>query len=161
MGSFLQEYGRLVIAMIIASVLASGIFIMKASCDGVLDNKIFDAEAMTYTEKDNPEINSLVSGKAPTLNVKSTLIVEAEKEFKPKDAVNSAYGSTSFSIYTVPSEETNSIASIKKAIVPGKVNVVYPPDFDKEKSGVYIIYFYAKNTTADGLWTKKSCTVYI
>ena len=157
MGEFLEQYGGIVVGVIVATALAALLFFAN---DGGIET-INEAMPTISRELQGEEINETIEEAAPELEVYESITLECGKEFDPSSAVISAYDSNELLFNDISGDSAKNVTSIKKSLVPGKVNIVYPANFDTSQEGEYTLVFYVKNPTSDGRWTSKKCVVLV
>lgn len=156
MSEFLEHFGGIIVAIIVASVLSTMLIFTRDSCNAVLSEQVI---ASADCEEEYTDVNSIITEDAPELSITDNLTVELGEEFHPEDAVISAYNSQDFSIHEISGNAAKNINNVKKALVAGKVNIVYPQDFDINQEGKYTVTYYAKNNSRGGVWTRKKCCI--
>ena len=156
MSEFLEHFGGIIVAIIVASVLSTMLIFTRDSCNAVLSEQVI---ASADCEQEYTDVNSIINEDAPELSIIDSLTVELGEEFHPEDVVISAYDSHDFSIYEISGNAAKNINNVKKSLEAGKVNVVYPQDFDINQAGKYMLTYYAKNNSRGGVWTRKKCCI--
>ena len=156
MNEFLEHFGGVVVAIIVASVLSTMLIFTRDKCNAILNDQVI---ASADCEQEYTDVSNIINEDAPELTVVDSITVELNKEFDPKDAVVSAYDKKAISINEISGDAAKNITNIKKALLPGKVNVIYPAKFSTAEEGNYKVIYYAKNNSKSGLWTRRKCLV--
>lgn len=161
MSEYIKQYGGVLIAVIVAITLMSLLNQEKSIGVDTYGQMI----ANSPQNQNYKDIDDIVEGIIPDIKVHKYLIVEVSADASIKDAIISAYGSTDPDTYDINIIENGGkmcTADIKKRIQAGKVNVVYREEkFDPNKIGTYIVEYYVKNTSNDGIWTSKQAHIIV
>lgn len=156
MGEFLEHYGGLIVGVVVATALSFFLIFARDTCNDTLAEK---AVNQMQCNQEYIDVSGIITENEPELDVLNGITVEKDEEFDPEEAVVSAYNSDNFSVNEISGNAAKNITNIKKALAPGSVNVVYPAGFSTEREGKHTIWYYAKNKSKAGLWTRRKCKV--